>query len=56
MKTRAQRIAGLVVTGINLGQLPKSALQMTAAQIRAAWDVRKAEAQEIRWILTENWK
>jgi hypothetical protein len=57
MKTaKAQRIANQIVRGINEGTLPKSALQTTPASIRAAWSVSPATAQEIAWILTENWK
>jgi hypothetical protein len=55
-ENKAQRIAKTVVSGINAGALPKSSLQMTVEQIRAGWSVTAATAQEIRWILTENWK
>ena len=53
---KAQRIAKAIVTGINAAVLPKSALQMTVQQIRAGWSVTAGTAQEIRWMLTENWK
>lgn len=57
MKTpKAQRIANQIIKGINDGTLPKTALQTTPASIRAAWSVSTATAQEIAWILTENWK
>ena len=54
--SKAQRIANQVVSGINSGALPKSSLQMTISQIRAGWSVSAVTAQEIHWILTENWK
>tara|TARA_R110000868_G_scaffold135931_1_gene348635 strand:- start:439 stop:612 length:174 start_codon:yes stop_codon:yes gene_type:complete len=53
---QAQRIAKTIVNGINAAVLPKSSLQMTVKQIRYGWSVTAATAQEIRWILTENWK
>jgi len=55
-QSRARQVAMAVVNGINAAQLPKSALQMSLKQIRAGWHVTLDEAQEIRWILTENWK
>lgn len=54
--TKAQRIANRIVQGINDGTLPKSALQTTPASLRVAWSVSPSTAQEIAWILTENWK
>ena len=55
-ENKAQRIAKTIVNGINAAVLPKTSLQMTVKQIRAGWSVTAATAQEIRWILTENWK
>jgi hypothetical protein len=56
MNNKATRIARQIVNGINSASLPKSALQMTVAQIRAGWSVSAATAQEIQWILSDNWK
>jgi len=56
LTNKAQRIAKIILDGINAATLPKSALQITVSQIRKSWKVTVAEAQEIRWILTENFK
>ncbi len=53
---RAQRLSMVIVNAINAAELPKSALQMSVKQIQYGWNVSAETAQEIRWILTENWK
>jgi len=55
-ENKAHRIAKTIVNGVNAAVLPASSLQMTVQQIRAGWNVTTVTAQEIRWILTENWK
>jgi len=55
-ENKAQRIAKTIANGVNAAVLPASSLQMTVQQILAGWNVTSATAQEIRWILTENWK